>query len=424
MTGNNKTIYSFTLENKDYIYEGETGVVHPLRLNDYYKKIDSGRKASENCLQPKCSIRKFTHITEEQWKRGEVVHKLWLSLTETCNMNCKYCFGEYGQKSTNSMMSIEMAKRCIDYFFRYANKNIDCYSVRFFGGEPLLNKDVMKYAINYINERAKSLNKRISYLVTTNGTLLDNEMIRIIIDNNISVNISIDGSKKTHDCNRILKNGEGSFDKVLMCVNKFKAEEYKNVIARVTLSKTGLAAFKQDIEYLWSIGFDQIYVDLAETNKNELSIGLEDMQLLSGQMDEILKIMMMRYINKDFKALRNISDAYAFIEKRLLKEACMYFNPFTIQFTPAGDIYKCCRTINRDDIYSGNINEGIKWSDFYRQYNYDKKCGDCWAKRLCGGGCKSIEHRDVYCEFAKIVYSNSLKFYVFIKTKEGDNVIW
>ena len=432
MNINYETIFPFSMNQDCFLYNGESGMIYPsiepincelLRmsasgvkeyeaseeLNDYLNII------SDNRSHEKTRIRNHTKITEEQWKQGNVVHKLWLSLTESCNMKCKYCFGEYGERETSNFMSVDMARKCIDYFFKYANKDIDYYSVRFFGGEPLLNSKVVKFSIEYINKKAKERNKRISYLLTTNGTIMDDEIMEMIIANNISINISIDGNRDIHNFCRVFKNGEGSFEKVAECVNKFRGNDYKNIIARMTLSKPGVATFKKDVEYLWNIGFDQVYVDIAETNRTDLLIDADDMKKISLQMGEILNLMMVQYLEGNFKSLRNITDVYCFIDKKLLKESCMYFNPFTIQFTPSGDIYKCCRTLNKADKYSGNINEGVSWKDFYRSFHYDQSCNECWAKRLCGGGCKSIDHKDLYCEFAKIIYSNSLKYYIFVK---------
>ena len=422
-------MFPFTTDNDCYIYNGNNGKIYHSNkdLNEMLHNVQEGNiDASPDLARyvssligedpiEETKIRNFTQVSQEQWMKGNVVHKIWLSLTESCNMNCSYCFGEYGNKGFASMMSIETAKKCIDYFFRYANQYVDVYSVRFFGGEPLLNKEVLQFSIEYINEKTKDVGKRISYLLTTNGTLIDDQIMQLVMDNNISLNISIDGDRNIHNHNRIYKNGMGTFDSVMEGINRINKSGYKNLIARVTLSKPGIATFKNDIEFLWRIGFSQVYVDLVETNKKDLIVDCKDLEELDIQLKQLLDAMVKHYKIHDYKALRNITDTYEFIDKQLLKEACMYFNPFTIQFTPNGDVYKCCRVLNKDIRFAGNVDKGIDWQNYYRKFTHDNKCNNCWAKRLCGGGCKAVDNMDLHCEFWKLIYHYSLKYYMYMK---------
>lgn len=435
------SLFPFKVDQDYYIYNTHTGVicrsnekvnnaiVKPESPDTFVKELNPELcdfvLASQKVCPEKCIIRHSTVITRDEWLNGEVVHNLWLSLTEACNLKCRYCFGEYGNNVVANTMSIETARTCIDYFFKHANKYVDHYSVRFFGGEPLLNKNVLRYSIDYINDWSQKVGKKIYYLITTNGTLMDSEIMQVIIDNNVGVNISIDGDKRSHDYNRIFKDGSGSFNKVIQCINELRNRNYYKILARMTLSKIGIPSLYHDIEFLWNVGFNEIFLDLVETDREDLAVNMNDMEIINSQIDSIFELMKKEYLKsgENTKVLRNITDVYTFIDRRLIKETCMYFNPFTIQFEPKGDIYKCCRVIGKDNIYAGNMDSGIDWDGFYRKYSYDNRCDHCWAKRLCGGGCHLVKNKKVHCEFSKIMYSYGLQYYVLLNQNTDRNYL-
>lgn len=435
------SMFPFSVDQDYYIYNIHTGVIcrSKEKINNALKRFEipdvfgegvepellNFITASKKIDCKKYKIRNFTKIEKEDWLNGEVVHNLWLSLTENCNLRCRYCFGEYGNNSIENTMSIDTAKRCIDYFFKYANRYVDYYSVRFFGGEPLLNKNVLKFSIEYINEWAQKVGKKIYYLITTNGTLIDNEIMKLILDNNVGVNISVDGNQRTHDFNRIFKDGSGSFDKVIQCIKEFKNNGYNNILARMTLSKTGISSLQDDISFLWDVGFNEIFLDLVETDKEELAVDEKDIATVNLQIGSIFELMKEEYLKtqNNSKVLRNITDVYSFIDQRLIKEACMYYNPFTIQFKSNGEIYKCCRAIGKDSLFAGDVEHGVNWGGYYRNYSYNSGCEQCWAKRLCGGGCHLVKNRKAHCAFSKIMYYYGMQYYTLLNKKNKKTLL-
>ncbi len=163
-----------------------------------------------------------------------------------------------------SIMDEQTAKETIDFFFNSLRSDVRKVEIDLFGGEPLLNKSVFIFAINYINEKCKLLNLKPHYLLTTNCTLLDDNIIDIIKKNNISVTVSIDGDQQSYDLNRKFNNGAASFEIVVNNIKKL-INQYTNVTARMTLTKPTIQAFEENVRYLWKLGLHCIYIDLVET---------------------------------------------------------------------------------------------------------------------------------------------------------------
>ncbi len=410
------------LANQGYEKKDIIKILNELDENEIERSIDALNELSKKYYieeESQNRIRKNKSVEESLWLDGYVLDKMWLSLAHSCNMNCVYCFADEGTYGKKSLMSIETAKSCIDYFFRYANKKAKRYNVSYFGGEPLLNKAVFIFATNYINEKAKERGVDIHYTLTTNGTLLDEEILDTIIKNNIYVNISIDGSKEVHNLNRKFHNGKETFDTIMKNVNILKSHNHKDMVARVTITKPAVKTLKEDIQFLWNNGFDDVVIDTVKTDIKELAIDEDAMNLLKEQVNEIMIAMKEEILKGNLKLLRNITDMKNIIEKRIIKAECSYFNPFTVKFTPEGDIYKCEFAFGQNELCAGNVKEGIKWDKFQKNFTADEKCFKCWAKRLCGGVCYMNKDYNLVCEYSKIIIENSLKYYSFSKRNEA-----
>lgn len=442
--------FPFECKNDSFIYDCETGIVSQSTetINRIIEKINLGydreriikllndnKKYNNNLLELESnfnSIEKYVekndipiearknlvrtnkNVFKEDWYEGKVLNKMWLSVTHNCNMNCSYCFaggGTYGSKGT---MTKETAKKCIDFFFKYVKKNSKTIYINFFGGEPLLNKEVFIYATNYINKRAEEKGFKTRYTVTTNGTIMDEEILKTISKNNMNINISIDGGRETHDRNRKLANGKETFNLIENNVNRI-LKDYKNIIARVTLTKPGIKNFKSDILYLWNMGFPYIYFDPVVTDIEELALDESSMDTFEIQIQELREIMEQEILKGKNKFISNILEADNLISEKIVKAECMYYNPFTVKFTPEGDIYKCSITFGKKDECAGNVNKGIIWEKYKKTFLPNKKCLDCWAKRICGGGCHLREKTNVYCRYQQIIAENTLKFFVFME---------
>ncbi|AFS77854.1 radical SAM domain-containing protein [Gottschalkia acidurici 9a] len=445
----NKRYFSYDFDNKYFLYDSDTGLVFTSTetmnrvvelINLKYGKqniIDSlyrlDKNEVENSInflkqlskqynlregQNKDLVRKNKNIEESLWLDGQVLSKMWLSISYSCNMKCTYCFADSGTYGNESMMTIETAKKCIDYFFKYVNKKANRFNVQYFGGEPLLNKEVFIFATEYINQKSSELGLKPNYIITTNGTIMDNDILDVIISNRMYVHISIDGSKDIHNLNRKFSSGEETFGIVANNINMIKERGYRNIGARVTLTKPGIKSLKEDVKFLWDFGFNHVFIDIVKTDIKELAIDKDSICLLKQELEEIMIMMKEELLNGNMKCIRNITDMESIIKNRTIKAECTYFNPFTIKFTPKGEIYKCEFALNEKENYVGSISKGIEWDKFKKTFTPEERCLNCWAKRLCGGGCHLYSNDDVSCEYSKIIMENALKYYSFFESNE------
>lgn len=445
--------FQFNYKNKDFLYDSESGELceSNIKINKIIEKTNLGydekgvkvdlAEAGFDNLQVEEAFRSISqyvdmvpekedktqiirinkNVKKDEWYSGKVLSNMWLSIAHNCNMKCKYCFANGGVYEQSSMMTKDIAQKCIDYFFKYVKKDAKTISVNFFGGEPLLNKEVFSYSTNYINENARNLNLKVKYILTTNGTIMDDEILDIIIKNKMTTNISIDGDRTIHNTNRIFADGRPTFDIVEKNIKKILSK-YKNVIARVTLTKPGVVSFKSDILKLWELGFEDVYIDIVDTPIKELAIDRASFEVFKQQLEQVYKEMednVDRGIPRYFSNIVQLEDE---ISKKIIKAECKYYNPFTIKFTPQGDIYKCSMTFGNKEHCVGNINDGIVWEKFIKHYKVDNKCTSCWAKRICGGGCPLKPKDELFCNYQKTMAELSLKFHAFlIESDKGIN---
>lgn len=380
-------------------------------LKNIFKFAQNNKIPNENIID---IIRTKSCNSEKMWRDGKLLNKLWLSISHTCNLNCEYCFADGGSYGSKMIMSKEKAKECIDYFFKYFNKNSKVIHINFFGGEPLLNKDVFIFATNYINSKIADLSCKPKYIITTNCTNIDDEILDTIIKNNMHMNISIDGMEYIQNKNRKFVDGRGSFNIVVENIKKI-LKFYDNITARVTLTKSGVNTLKEDVMFLWRLGIPYVYIAPVDSENINLALDLYDLHKVDDILEELLDIMIDENLKKNFKMISNIEGYYENIDQKMILTECKYYNPFTIMFSPEGDIYKCDRTIGNKEYKVGNIYTDIEWSRFKKEYKLDEKCINCWAKRLCGGGC-GIKNTEVACKFKKIILEKSLKYYSYIQS--------
>lgn len=432
--------YPFNYKGINYCYDGDYGVTFASdeNANNIIQRINDGESEIEilknsNFSDVMNGILNFVKVNsiqkeemasvvrlkscddEKMWREGKILNKMWLSIANSCNMRCSYCFENGGSHDYRGIMTKEKAKECIDFFFRYFNKNANTISVNFFGGEPLINKDVFIFATNYINSKIENLKCKPKYIITTNCTIMDDEILDVIIKNNMHVNISIDGRKDIHDSNRKMANGSGTFDIVVRNVGKI-LKDYDNITARITLTKSGVKTLKEDVQFLWNLGIPYIYISPVDSVGENLSLSLKDLEWVDEQLEELLDEMIQNALIGSKKVISNIEGYYENIDERIILKECKYYNPFTVMFSPDGDIYKCNRMLGNKEYKVGEVCEGIKWDLFKRSFKPESKCLDCWAKRLCGGGCTVLGNTEEQCTYKKIVLDKSLKFYSFVQS--------
>ena len=325
------------------------------------------------------------------------IKALCLNVVHDCNLRCKYCFADEGDyKGCRKPMSAEVGKRAIDYVLENSG-NIKNIEVDLFGGEPLMVFDTIKEIVDYAKEKDKLYNKNIRFTMTTNATLLNDEIIDYIDKNMGNIILSIDGRKEVNDNVRIRVDGSGCYDRILPNIKKMvdRRDPSKQYYARGTFTRENTDFF-EDVMALANEGFSEISIEpVVLPDSHNLSIRREDLPKIYEQYDMLYKEMLRRAENNDnpFKFYHfNIDlNGGPCVYKRIA--GCGAGHEY-VAITPDGDIYPCHQFVGNEEFLLGNINSGIKnknlSKDFKNAHIYNKpKCKECWARFYCSGGCQA-----------------------------------
>ncbi|QEK12069.1 thioether cross-link-forming SCIFF peptide maturase [Crassaminicella thermophila] len=348
--------------------------------------------------------------------RKPVVKALCLHIAHDCNIRCKYCFASQGDfKGQRTLMSEEVGKKALDFLIENSGKRRNL-EVDFFGGEPLMNFEVVKKLVEYGRKREEETGKRFRFTITTNGVLLDDEKMQYINENMDNVVLSIDGRKEVNDNMRYTISGQGTYDIIVPKFLKMaKMRNGKSYFVRGTFTRENLD-FASDVLHLADLGFKNTSVEpvVAEAN-NDYAIREEDLQTIYKQYEILAKEFVKRKEEgrgfEFFHFMLDLTQGPCVI-KRL--SGCGAGAEY-LAITPEGDIYPCHQFVGNDDFCMGNIMEGKLNKhlqvDFGNAHVYNKeKCNNCWAKFYCSGGCHANAYNfneDIYkpyelgCEMEK-----------------------
>ncbi|MFZ5352694.1 MAG: thioether cross-link-forming SCIFF peptide maturase [Bacillota bacterium] len=320
---------------------------------------------------------------------------LCLNIAHDCNIRCGYCFASAGDyHGGRKLMPAEIAKKAIDFLLE-SSGNRKRLEVDFFGGEPLLNFDVVKAAVEYGREIQKEYGKRIGFTITTNATLLDDAVIGFLNENMDNVVLSIDGRKEVNDNMRRFQDESGTFDEIMPKIKDFVAKrEDKSYYIRGTFTAYNLD-FCEDVLFLAEQGFKEISIEpvVAEADEN-YALKEEHIGKIHEQYEELSR----RYIEyseagKGFRYYHFLMDLDGgpCVYKRVSScgAGVEYF-----AVTPDGELYPCHQFVGKQGYLMGNVFEGIKNKELQMAFSnntvYHKEgCKDCWAKFYCSGGCQA-----------------------------------
>lgn len=400
--------------------EGQEEVVVYEKLKDTYKKDDI-QTALKEIQELKDAEMLFTediyrNAIEHFKERETVVKALCLHIAHDCNLACRYCFAEEGEyHGRRALMSYEVGKQALDFLIANSGnrKNLE---VDFFGGEPLMNWQVVKDLVAYGREQEKIHNKNFRFTLTTNGVLLDDEIMEFANKEMANVVLSIDGRKEVHDFMRPFRKGAGSYDLVVPKFQKFaKSRGEKSYYARGTFTRHNLD-FSEDVLHLADLGFDQISVEpVVADEKEEYALKWEDVPKICEEYDKLAKEMIKgKKEGKGFNFFHFMIDLTGgpCVYKRL--SGCGSGTEY-LAVTPWGDLYPCHQFVGEEKYLMGNVWDGVKRTDLCKEFKncnvYAKeKCQNCFAKFYCSGGCAANSYNfhgsinDVYelgCELQR-----------------------
>ena len=326
-------------------------------------------------------------------KRTTVVKALCLHIAHDCNLACKYCFADEGEyHGKRELMSYEVGKKALDFLVANSGSRTNL-EVDFFGGEPLMNFEVVKQLVKYGRSLEEPNNKKFRFTLTTNGVLLDDDILEFVNKEMSNLVLSLDGRKEVHDLMRPRRGGQGSYDTV---VPKFiKAAESRNQMnyyVRGTYTRNNLD-FAKDVIHMADLGFEQISVEPVVADKSEsYAIREEDIDTLIKQYDELTAEMIKRKKEgKPFNFFHFMIDLSGgpCVAKRL--SGCGSGTEY-LAVSPSGDLYPCHQFMGMKDFLLGNVDEGVIRTDIRDEFKlcnvYAKeKCKNCFAKFYCSGGC-------------------------------------
>ena len=334
------------------------------------------------------------YIEDVTKKRQTVVKALCLHIAHDCNLACKYCFAEEGEyHGRRALMSFEVGKKALDFLVANSGsrRNLE---VDFFGGEPLMNFDVVKQLVEYGRSIEEANNKKFRFTLTTNGVLLNDDIIEFANKEMSNVVLSVDGRKEIHDMMRPTRNQKGSSYDIIMPKFKKVAESRNqmNYYVRGTFTHNNLD-FSKDVLHLADLGYKQISVEpVVAENSESYAIKEEDIPQILEQYDIIAKELIKRKKEgKGFNFFHFMIDLEGgpCVAKRL--SGCGSGTEY-LAVTPWGDFYPCHQFVGQEEFLLGNVDEGIKRTDLTDKFKccnvYSKKeCKDCFAKFYCSGGC-------------------------------------
>ena len=386
------------------LYESESKEkIIALMLEKYADRDDVTKEELELCFEDieelKAQGKLFSEDTFEPMagdlkkKSAGIVKALCMHIAHTCNLNCSYCFASQGKyHGDRAMMSFEVGKQAFDFLIANSGtrRNLE---VDFFGGEPLMNFDVVKELVAYARSIEKDHGKNFRFTLTTNGVLIDDDVIDFANKEMSNVVLSLDGRKEVHDRFRVDYNGKGSWDKIVPKFQKLvEAREGKNYYMRGTFTHHN-PDFLEDIKEMLSLGFKELSMEPVVCAADDPSaLTDEDLPVVMKQYEDLAELMLRKHKEGDgFTFYHYMIDLKGgpCIYKRI--SGCGSGTEY-MAVTPWGDLYPCHQFVGEEkyrlgDVWKGVTNTAVQ-NEFAECNVYTREeCRKCWARLYCSGGC-------------------------------------
>lgn len=362
------------------------------------------------------------------------IKAMCLHVSHDCNLRCAYCFASQGDfHGDRMMMDLETGKKALDFLLENSGNRYNL-EVDFFGGEPMMNFDVVKQLVDYGREREKEYNKHFRFTMTTNGVLLNDENIEYLNREMANVVLSLDGRKEINDPMRPTVNGKGSFDTIVPKFQRIIAGRGdKDYYIRGTFTNHNLD-FSKDVMLYHDLGFQKTSMEPVVTDPNE------EYAIRKEHLDQILQEY--EKLSEEYLRIRKDDPDFLFFHYMidLSGGPCAYKKSIGcgagseyVAVTPTGEIYPCHQFVGEEDFLLGNVNDGIVNKGLQKQFHeadvfHKDACTECWAKYFCSGGCHAnafhnngtiYEPFDVGCQMERKRLECALTVYA----KESSEVV-
>lgn len=391
--------------------------VSPLAL-DLVHRLQVGEADPVRTLRARYSRREIRRCLEElsangilrtgpnsarqavQLRRRAGIRHLELMVTHACNMRCRYCYGSdahegwrdashlYGAEESG--MRWEVARQGIDFLMRASGRAGEV-SLVFFGGEPLLEFELIRRAVDYAERQAEVHHKRISFSLSTNGIGLSEEVVDFLVDHGIGCQVSIDGPELIHDANRRLASGKGSYERVMQGVGRLLKRRPGRVPARVTVSRDQVD-LPEVADHLFNLGFGSVHVEPVIGACGGLAVEAADVARMQRQ-TEVLAGHLLRRVREG--RVFNFSNLVRHVRQtRVVEQRLAHYcgaGRTYLALAQDGAFYPCHRFVGMPEYRMGDLVSGFdrRLQQKILDLTVDRRpgCKDCWARYLCGGGC-------------------------------------
>lgn len=364
--------------------------------------------------------------------RSGAIKALCLHVAHTCNLSCEYCFAAQGKyHGERALMSFEVGRQALEFLIANSGKQHNL-EVDFFGGEPLMNWEVVKQLVSYARSREAETGKRFRFTLTTNGVLVDDDVIEFSNREMNNVVMSLDGRPEVHDRLRKTVNGKGSYDIIVPKFQKFaKSREDREYYIRGTFTHNNVE-FTKDILHMAELGFTELSMEPVVCSPDDpCALTREDLPVLFGQYEVLAKEIIKRNREgRGFTFYHYMIDLAAgpCIYKRI--SGCGSGTEY-LAVTPWGDLYPCHQFVGDEKYLMGNVHDGVTNTGLrekFKQCNAYARpaCKDCWAKLYCSGGCAANAYHatgdisGVY-EYGCELFKKRMECAIMIKVAESED---
>jgi len=391
-------------------------------LADVRELRDSGNLFSEDTFED----------LEPMKAGGNVIKALCLHVAHTCNLNCTYCFASQGKyHGKEALMSEETAHRAIDFLIENSGtrRNLE---VDFFGGEPLMNWEVVKSTVRYARSIEKAAGKNFRFTLTTNGMLIDDEIIEFANREMHNVVLSLDGRKHVHDRLRKTYKGEGSYERIVPLFKKFvESRGGEGYYMRGTYTHFN-TDFASDVLHMADLGFTELSMEPVVCAPGDpYALTEDDIPVLFEQYDLLAREMVKRR-----REGRPITFYHYMID--LERGPCIHkriagcgSGSEYMAVTPTGELFPCHQFVNDPAFALGNVFDGVKRNDICEEFRHcnvyaHPECRDCWAKYYCSGGCAANAYNatgkiDGVYEYGCRLFKHRMECAIMLKVAEDED---
>ena len=401
-------IHVFSYRGQNYIYDVGSGSLHECdKATADYLNAQEGQNVDityisdeqiKEILQDVDALKNEGLLYKDEVKaypvKSNEVKALCIHICHDCNFRCRYCFADEGAyHSKRESMTFETAKKAVDFLIENSGKR-KVLEMDFFGGEPLMNLDVLKQTVYYAKEKGAAVGKKFLFTTTTNALLLNDETIQFFNEEMENIVLSLDGRKEVHDAIRKTINGKGTFDLIIDKIKKFiSLRGNKSYYVRGTFTAKNLD-FAKDVLFIADQGVDSISMEPVVTDIPDLQITDKHLPEIKKEYENLCEEYLKRHAeNKGFNFFHfNIDlEGGPCLSKRV--SACGAGNEY-FSVTPNGDLYPCHQFAGDENFRMGSVFEGITRPELREKFKNSclftrKKCENCFAKFICSGGCSA-----------------------------------